>query len=393
MTYYYKLGKIPHKRHTQFRQNDGSLYHEELVGTHGFSGIKSLLYHLHPPTQVLKILPGSKVNISLEEQTFLRHRHLRAAKVAAGSDAIESRVPLMLNADVCISVARPTIPMPYWYRFARGDEVIFIHEGSGVLESQYGIISYEAGDYVVIPSGVVWRLVPDRGVEQRMLVVEAYGHVEPPQRYLNQRGQFLEHAPYCERDIRPPERLITYDEKGEFEVRVKTRDMICRYLYAYHPLDIVGWDGYLWPFAFNIKDFEPITGKIHQPPSVHQTFAGSGFVLCSFVPRIFDYHPLAIPAPYNHSNVDSDEFIYYIEGKFMSRQGIERASITLHPSGMPHGPHPGMYEGSIGKERTEEFAVMLDTFKPLRFTTNAAALEDKNYPYSWDNLQPRGIQP
>ncbi len=383
MTYYYKLGSIPHKRHTQFRQPNGSLYHEELMGIHGFSGVQSLLYHLHPPTQIQKILLERTVDIPYEEQGSLRHRHLRTANVAAGGDAIAARIPLMANADVCISIARPTVPMPYWYRFAHGDEVIFIHDGSGVLESQYGKLHYRPGDYLVIPTGVLWRILPDEGIEQRMLVIEAYGHIEPPARYINRYGQFLESSPYNERDIRPPEALITYDETGEFEVRVKARNRITSYLYHHHPLDVVGWDGHLWPFAFNIEDFEPITGRIHQPPPVHQTFDGPGFVLCSFVPRLFDYHPLAIPAPYNHSNVDSDEFIYYVQGNFMSRKGIERGSITLHPSGIPHGPHPGMYEGSIGKERTEELAVMIDTFRPLRIAQHALALEDKDYSYSW----------
>ncbi|NET54474.1 MAG: homogentisate 1,2-dioxygenase, partial [Merismopedia sp. SIO2A8] len=334
-------------------------------------------------TQIQKILWESKVDISYEELGPLRHRHLRTVTLAAEGDAIATRVPLIANADICISVALPTVPMQYWYRFAHGDEVIFIHNGCGLLESQYGIIRYRPGDYLVIPTGVVWRILPDQGVEQRMVVVETSGHIKPPQRYLNKYGQFLEHAPYCERDIRPPSKLITHDEEGEFEVRVKARGGISRYLYKHHPLDVVGWDGHLWPFAFNIEDFEPITGRIHQPPPVHQTFDGPGFVLCSFVPRMFDYHPLGIPAPYNHSNVDSDEVIYYVEGKFMSRKGIERGSITVHPSGIPHGPHPGMYEESIGKERTEELAVMIDTFRPLRLTTNAIALEDKNYAYSW----------
>ena len=391
MTYYYKMGTIPHKRHTQFRQPDGSLYHEELMGTRGFSGIQSLLYHLHPPTQIQKIVMERTVDIPYAEPGSLHHRHLRTATVKAGGDAVEARVPLMANSDVCLSVARPTKPMSYWYRFAHGDEVIFIHEGSGVLESQYGTLRYQSGDYLVIPTGVLWRILPDEGSEQRMLVIETNGHIEPPARYVNRYGQFLELSPYSERDIRPPEALITYDETGEFEVRVKTRecqrqalgDRITSYLYHHHPLDIVGWDGHLWPFAFNIRDFEPITGRVHQPPPVHQTFDGPGFVICSFVPRLFDYHPLAIPAPYNHSNVDSDEFLYYVEGNFMSRKGIERGSITLHPSGIPHGPHPGTYEGSIGKERTEELAVMIDTFHPLRLTQNALALEDKNYLYSW----------
>lgn len=388
MTYYYKMGTIPHKRHTQFRQPDGSLHHEELMGIHGFSGVQSLLYHLHPPTQIQKIVLEKTVDYAYEEQGSLRHRHLRTATVTAGGDAVEARVLLMANADICISVARPTEPMPYWYRFAHGDELIFIHEGSGVLESQYGTLRYRAGDYLVIPAGVLWRILPDAGSEQRMLAIEAYGHIEPPERYLNRYGQFLETAPYNERDIRPPDQLMTHDEQGEFEVRVKARNRITSYLYRHHPLDIVGWDGHLWPFAFNIEDFEPITGRIHQPPPVHQTFSGPGFVVCSFVPRLFDYHPLAIPAPYNHSNVDSDEVIYYVEGKFMSRKGIERASITVHPGGIPHGPHPGMYEESIGKERTNELAVMIDTFRPLRLTQNALPLEDKNYPYSWSASEP-----
>ena len=391
MTYYYKLGKIPHKRHTQFRQPDGSLYHEELMGTRGFSGIQSLLYHLHPPTQIHRIILDKSIEIAYEESSPLRPRHLRTKSVTTGGDAIASRIPLMGNRDVCISVARPDEPMQYWYRFAHGDEIIFIHDGSGILESQYGILQYRSGDYLVIPTGVLWRILPDADVEQRMLVIEAWGHIEPPQRYLNHYGQFLETAPYCERDIRPPEKLTTYDEQGEFEVRVKARDCLTRYLYKYHPLDVVGWDGHLWPFAFNIEDFEPITGRVHQPPPVHQTFVGSGLVICSFVPRLFDYHPLAIPAPYNHSNVDSDEVIYYVEGHFMSRKGIERGSITVHPSGIAHGPHPGMYEGSIGKERTNELAVMIDTFRPLKLTTQAWQWEDKDYCYSWTNLNSGAI--
>jgi homogentisate 1,2-dioxygenase len=261
--------------------------------------------------------------------------------------------------------------------------VLFVHEGTGTLQSQYGYLEYVPGDYLVLPTGVMWRLLPDEGVSQRLFVVEAYGHVIPPKRYLNHYGQFLENAPYCERDIRPPDELITIDELGEYEVRVKARDTITRFIYDHHPMDVVGWDGHLWPFAFNIADFEPITGRVHQPPPVHQTFDGPGFILCSFVPRLFDYHPLAIPAPYNHSNVDSDEVLYYVEGEFMSRNHIERASITVHPNGIPHGPHPGAYEGSIGKERTKELAVMVDTFRPLRLTRFALGLEDERYPYSW----------
>ncbi|MBF2048051.1 MAG: homogentisate 1,2-dioxygenase [Elainella sp. C42_A2020_010] len=383
MTYYYRLGTVPPKRHTQFRQLDGSLYHEELMGLRGFTGIQSLLYHLHPPTQVEKIRLEQTVMLEFEEMEPLRHRHLRTGKALSQGDAISARIPLMANADVCISVAHPTEPMSYWYRFAHGDEVIFVHQGSGFLETQYGILPYRAGDYLVIPTGVMWRMVPDMDVAQRLLIIEAQGHIEPPARYLNRYGQLLEHAPYSERDLRPPDHLLTHDESGEFEVRVKARNRITTYLYLHHPLDVVGWDGYLYPYAFNIADFEPITGRIHQPPPVHQTFEAPGFVICSFVPRLFDYHPLAIPAPYNHSNVDSDEVLYYVEGNFMSRKGIEPASITVHPNGIPHGPHPGMYEGSIGKERTDELAVMIDTFRPLQLTRQAVDIEDMQYPLSW----------
>ena len=290
----------------------------------------------------------------------------------------------MGNQDVRVSVARPNRAMDYWYRYAHGDEVLFIHEGTGVLQSQFGTLTYGPGDYLVIPTGVLWRLLPDEKAPHRMLVVETVGgHIEPPRRYINNHGQLLESAPYSERDIRPPAALTPHDEKGEFEVRVKARGQISRCFYQHHPLDVVGWDGYLWPFAFNINDFEPITGRVHQPPPVHQTFDGPGFVLCSFVPRLFDYHPQSIPAPYNHSNVDSDEVIYYVDGEFMSRKGMEAASITVHPNGIPHGPHPGTYEGSIGKKETHELAVMVDTFRPLMLTKEALALEDEGYAYSW----------
>ena len=383
MTYYHRLGTLPHKRHTQFRKADGSLHHEEVMGIHGFAGIQSILYHLHPPTRVRSLEAGPQVEPILEEAGPLRHRHLQSSGLAAGGDAVEGRVALLCNRDVTLSIARPTEPMKYWYRFAHGDEVIFVHEGDGALESQFGTLRYRAGDYLVIPTGVLWRLLPDAGSEHRLLVIEAFGHIEPPKRYVNRYGQFLENAPYCERDIRPPDALETHDEAGEFEVRVKARNRTTRYLFEHHPLDVVGWDGHLWPYAFNIEDFEPITGRVHQPPPVHQTFDGPGFVVCSFVPRLFDYHPEAIPVPYNHSNVDSDEVIYYVDGNFMSRRGIESASITVHPNGIPHGPHPGTYEGSIGQERTEELAVMVDTFRPLRLTTQAVELEDLAYPLSW----------
>ena len=280
MSYYFRLGKVPHKRHTQFRQPDGSLYHEELMGIRGFTGDKSLLYHLRPPTEVHRIEQGSKVELTFAEPGPVRHRLLCTAELEPSGDAVSGRIPLLANDDVCMSVVLPDRPMTYWYRYAHGDEAIFVHEGTGVFESQFGTLRYGPGDYLVIPTGVIWRIVPDAAVEQRMLVVESSGgHIEPPRRYVNQYGQFLESAPYAERDLRPPDTLVTHDEEGEFEVRVKARGYIGRYLYRHHPLDVVGWDGHLWPFAFNIEDFEPITGRVHQPPPVHQTFDGPGFVL------------------------------------------------------------------------------------------------------------------
>ena len=383
MTYYYRLGDLPHKRHTQFRKSDGSLHHEEVMGIHGFAGIQSILYHLYPPTRVQRMEVLRRSHVEYEEQGPLRHRHFRTDGVAAGGDALEARVPVAGNSDVMLYVARPDRAMDYWYKHSAGDDVLFIHDGEGVLETQFGLLRYRPGDYLVIPTGVLWRVIPDADSPQRHFVIEAVGHIEPPKRYLNRYGQFLEHSPYCERDIRPPDELVTVDEPGEFEVRVKARGQINRFFYGHHPLDVVGWDGHLWPHAFNIEDFEPIVGRIHQPPPVHQTFDGPGFVVCSFVPRLFDFHPEAIPAPYNHSNVDSDEVLYYVEGDFMSRKGIERASITVHPNGIPHGPHPGTYEGSIGKKETRELAVMVDTFRPLQITAAAQDLEDDGYPFSW----------
>ncbi|MEM6453853.1 MAG: homogentisate 1,2-dioxygenase [Acidobacteriota bacterium] len=381
--YYYRLGALPQKRHTQFRQPDGSLYHEEVMGIHGFAGIQSILYHLRPPTQVREVGVVDTPPVAYEDQSALRHRSFHAHDVPSGGDAVESRVPMMGNTDVVLSLARPDKAMDYHYRFAHGDEVIFIHDGTGALESQFGTLRYRPGDYLVLPTGVMWRIVPDDGVAQRMLVIESYGHVVPPKRYLNRYGQFLEHSPFCERDLRTPDDLVTHDETGDFEVRVKARGQITAFHYDHHPLDVVGWDGHLWPYAFNIADFEPITGRVHQPPPVHQTFDGPGFVICSFVPRLFDYHPEAIPAPYNHSNVDSDEVLYYVEGDFMSRKGISRGCFTVHPNGIPHGPHPGTYEGSIGKEKTEELAVMVDTYRPLQIAQAALSSEDPDYAYSW----------
>ena len=298
---------------------------------------------------------------------------------------ISGRIPLYFNSDVIFGVVRPAGPMPegVFYRNGVADEMLFVHEGSGVCRTIFGDLPYGPGDYLVLPIGTTWRLDPDDGSEQRILYLEAPSEIEPPKRYRNDYGQLLEHAPYSQRDIHAPELLEPRDDAGEFVIHVRSSDRITAYHYRHHPFDVVGWDGYLWPFRFNIGDFQPITGRVHQPPPVHQTFQARNFVVCSFVPRKFDYHPLAIPAPYNHSNINSDEVIYYVAGNFMSRRGVEIASFTLHPAGIPHGPHPGTVEASIGKEATEELAVMVDTFHPLRVTKAAMDLDDDRYPYSW----------
>jgi homogentisate 1,2-dioxygenase len=383
MARYVKLGSIPKKRHTQFRAPNGSLYTEQVFGTRGFSGIASILYHIHPSTQAeeYKPLPHKPIEMGSEEP--LHHRHLKTQNFPAKGDPISGRVPIMLNEDVCIGLCRPVESMEYFYKNADGDDLLFIHEGTGRLETLFGTVPYHEGDYLIVPRGTIYRVVADKG-ETRMLVVEsAASTIEPPRRYRNEYGQMLEHAPYCERDIRVPETLDTHDESGNYEVRIKARGRMTSYLYTYHPLDVVGWDGFLYPWALNIADFEPITGSLHQPPPTHQTFEGHNFVVCSFVPRMLDYHPDAVPIPYNHSNLDSDELLYYVNGNFSSRKGIEKGSMTLHPSGIPHGPQPGAVEASLGAKRTEELAVMIDTFRPLRLTKAALDLEDSQYAYSW----------
>ncbi|MGG0936514.1 homogentisate 1,2-dioxygenase [Brevibacillus centrosporus] len=382
MPHYVKLGNVPPKRHTQFRKEDGGLYYEQLMGTKGFSGIQSLIYHINPPTQVKAVKKIKDIHYEWEEKDALKHRHFGTASVEAGGDFLEARVMFLGNEDLTIGVARPTQSMPYFYRNGEGDELIFVHEGEGKIESIFGELYFYPGDYLIIPIGTTYRVVLETS-EARFLVVESNSEIVPPKRYRNAHGQLLEHSPFSERDFRVPERLEAKDERGEFEVRVRAQGMLTSYLYDFHPLDAVGWDGYLYPYAFSIHDFEPITGRVHQPPTVHQTFEGHNYVVCSFVPRLYDYHPLAVPAPYVHSNVESDEVLYYVAGEFMSRKGISEGSITLHPSGLPHGPHPGKMEGSIGKKETKELAVMIDTFRPLRVVKQAHSYEDPNYMYSW----------
>jgi len=382
MGYYYQLGTVPPKRHTQFRKADGGLHAEEVYGTEGFTGIQSILYHLHPPTQVSRVAENGSVALDHWGTEPLRHHLFHTKNAERQGDPISGRQTLMFNDDCTIGVCLPKEPMPYFYRNAYCDEVLFIHEGTGTLLTNFGRLPYHKGDYLIIPRGVTYQLGFD-DPDIRMLVVEGRGPIEVPKRYRNDYGQMLEHAPYCERDFRPPEALDTHNEKGEFEVRIKTKNHLSSYYFAFHPFDVVGWDGYLYPWAFNIGDFEPITGRIHQPPPVHQTFQGQNFVLCSFCPRKLDYHPLSIPVPYNHSNIDSFEMIYYVTGRFGSRRGVDYASITLHPSGIPHGPHPGTVEASLGKEFTDELAVMVDTFYPLHLTKAAQGFDDPKYPYSW----------
>ena len=382
--YYHKLGQIPPKRHTQFKQPDESLYKEELVSSRGFSGIYSNLYHIYPPTRIKSLEEATLYGSQVAKEYGLKQTHLDTSKIGiTGDDYLEARKELLKNNDVTLSLCVPrSRTMDYYYKNAEGDELIYVHDGHGYLRSQFGALEVKQGDYVVIPRTVIYRLEFDSS-PLKLLIVESASPIETPRKYRNELGQLLEHSPYCERDIRPPVELITESEQGEYQVKIKKQGHLHHYLYEHSPFDLVGWDGFLWPYAFSIHDFEPITGRIHQPPPVHQTFQGHNFVVCSFVPRLFDYHPLSIPAPYNHSNIDSDEVLYYAEGEFMSRRGIDRGSFTLHPGGLPHGPHPGTVEKSIGAKETHEIAVMVDTFKPLYLTKDALEFVDQGYPMSW----------
>ncbi|MGB1048657.1 MAG: homogentisate 1,2-dioxygenase [Rhodothermales bacterium] len=382
MPHYVRMGEVPQKRHTQFRRPDGQLYSEEVIGAEGFSGISSIAYHVHPPTVVDKVLDPVPYGVEYADLDFLRHRHVRGFDVPSEGAWLESRRVVMGNSDVRLAIATPTEQMDYFYRNAVADEMIYVHDGEGVLESPFGNVPFQKGDYVHVPRTITHRWKFNEG-PRRLLVIESFSEIHYPKRYKNNSGQLLEHSPYCERDIRPPSELVTHDEEGAFEVRIAKHDYLHPVIFRYHPFDFVGWDGYMYPYATSIHDFEPITGRVHQPPPVHQHFTGHNFVICSFVPRLFDYHPQGIPAPYNHSNIDSDEVLYYAEGDFMSRRGIDRGSFTLHPGGIAHGPHPGTVEASIGKERTEELAVMVDTFRPLRLTKLALGAEDADYMLSW----------
>lgn len=382
MPRYVRLGEIPQARHTAFRKPDGGLYSEQVLGVHGFSGIQSITYHINMPTRVSGWEPKGRVGPTYLESEPLRHRHLKTMRLKPCGDPISGRVPLMGNSDVIWHQAVVADQMDYFFKNADGDDLVFMHDGSGVLESMFGDVPYKPGDYLVIPRGTIYRIKMD-SVPQRMITIQSATHIETPKRYRNHYGQLLEHAPYSERDIRPPSELKTHDQKGNFRVLVRARNELTEYHYDYHPFDVIGWDGFVYPWAFNINDFSPITGKLHMPPPIHQTFEAGNYVVCSFCPRMLDYHPDAVVVPYVHSNIDSDEVLYYVNGNFGSRKGIEEGSITLHPLGIPHGPQPGIAEASLGATRTEELAVMLDTFRPLMLTQDAAELEDDSYWKSW----------
>src|SRR5215210_3734336 len=352
------------------------------MGLEGFSSLQSTLYHNFIPPRVKQVEDlGSRLPETVDFGA-IRHRAFRTADAPLGTDPVSARISLLANRDVILSVARASQSMDYFYRNAQAYETWWVHEGSGTLKSQFGNLKFHEGDYIVIPFGTTWQMHID-GTEARFFTIENPSQIEPPKRYRNEFGQMLEHAPYSERDIRLPDELETHTERGDFQVRIKVRDRLSKHVLDYHPFDVVGWDGYLYPWIFNIEDFEPITGRVHQPPPVHQTFQAHNFVVCSFCPRLFDYHPNAIPAPYNHSNIDSDEVLYYVDGDFMSRKNVTRGMITLHPAGIPHGPHPGAVEKSIGAKETHELAVMIDTFHPLMLTKQALEIENEGYVMSW----------
>lgn len=384
---YERLGDLPRKHHIQYRKPDGGLYAEQLISTYGFSGPMSTTYHINRPTEVVGWEDRGALDISYLDDTELRHRHLRTSAMPPKGDAVSGRVLLMGNPDVEWHQVNVAEQMPTLYKNADGDEMLFIHDGSGRLESMYGTVEFKAGDYLVIPRATIWRLVFDR-LPVRMLAIVAHGMIDTPKRYRNDFGQFLEHAPYKERDFRAPTELVTIDKHEDTQVLIRARNRLTMYTFPFHPFDIVGWDGYVFPYAFSIHDFQPITGQIHMPPPIHQTFQGPGFVVCSFCPRVLDYHPEAVVIPYNHSNVDSDEVLYYCNDKFGSRRGIEEGSITLHPLGIPHGPQPGAVEASIGATRTEELAVMVDTYRPFKLTKHALEIEDPKYWESWKTGTP-----
>tara|TARA_R110002111_G_scaffold85989_2_gene134731 strand:- start:427 stop:1596 length:1170 start_codon:yes stop_codon:yes gene_type:complete len=383
MPFYHKLGNIPHKRHIQFRKPDGSLYYEQLFGTVGFDGMSTNSYHEQRPTQVKAIRSQYSVAPKISKANNIQSYRFRGFQVAPEDDFLESRKIVLTNSDCHIALAAPRkSTTQYFYKNTDSDEMIFIHKGTGKLRTIYGNLDFKYGDYLIIPRGIIYKIDFDTE-ENRLFIVESHAPIYTPKQYRNWFGQMLEHAPFCERDIRRPYELETNNEKGDFLIKVKKKDEIFDMVYDSHPFDVVGYDGFNYPYALSIHDFEPITGRIHLPPPIHQTFETTAFVICSFVPRLYDYHPQSIPAPYNHSNIDADEVLYYVDGDFMSRNDVDAGHISLHPAGIPHGPHPGAAERSIGKTKTDELAVMVDTFKPLMVTEEAMKIADESYYKSW----------
>ncbi len=383
MPIYHKLGNFPQKRHTVFQSPQGKYYYEQLFGTEGFHGFSSLLYHTHRPTQVKEILKSYSVAPKVAVEKNIKALLLKGFEITPADDFLDSRKTVLFNSDCHIGLAAPKQSMKtYFYKNADADEMLFIHKGKGVLRTFMGNIPFEYGDYLIIPRGMIYQMEFETE-DNRIFYVESFHPLYTPKRYKNASGQHLEHSPFCERDFKLPSELETYDQKGDFLIKIKKEGMMHEVLYASHPFDVVGWDGYNYPWAFSIHNFEPITGRVHQPPPVHQTFETPAFVVCSFCPRLYDYHPKAIPAPYNHSNIDSDEVLYYVDGDFMSRNDIKQGYITLHPKGIPHGPAPGAMERSIGHKETQELAVMVDTFRPLMITEDALSIDDGKYYKSW----------
>jgi homogentisate 1,2-dioxygenase len=381
MPSYQRQGSLPPKRHIQFRRPDGGLYAEELFSTKGFESVYSLLYHVRPPTATLEVREWKRPRIHLHPNEPLRNRHFKTSGMRPSGDFIDCRTPLLGNSDLLLSIADATAPMDSFYRNVGGDELLFVHRGEGTLQTPFGDLAYRPHDYLVVPTGTAYRVIPNETT--RMLVHESAGMVRIPRKYRNDFGQLQEAAPYYERDFRAPVLRDPIQERGEYRVRVTSDGRHAIYVVQNHPCDVIGWDGYCYPYAFNLSEFAPITGKLHQPPPSHATFEAPGAAFCAFVPRLFDYHPLAIPVPYNHSSVDCDEVLYYVSGNFMSRRGVEEGSITLHAAGAPHGPQPGAVESSLGKTETDEIAVMVDTFKPLQIAGAAASIEDETYFRSW----------
>ncbi len=383
MPRYHTLGKIPPKRHTTFKKPDGSLYQEELFGTAGFAGMSSLIYHIYPPTVVSEIKNLGSVAPKIAVDKNMKALSFKGFSLPPEEDYLDSRKTLFANNDLHIGLAAPkAFSKDYFYRNSDADEMLFIHIGSGTLRTMFGNLDFKYGDYLIIPRGITYQIDFDTE-ENRILYIESFSPIFSPKRYRNNFGQFLEHSPFCERDFRLPKDLKTHDEKGEFKVLSKKQGVLWEYTHKNHPFDVVGWDGFHYPYAFSIHDFEPITGRIHMPPPIHQQWEAAGFVVCSFVPRMYDYHPDSIPAPYHHSNIDSEELLYYVDGDFMSRNNIDKGQITLHPGGIPHGPHPGAIEKSVGKKQTGELAVMIDPFNPLMITEEAMKLEVDDYYKSW----------